>query len=136
VAFHQVNPSLHWQILVSVICLNDLRPSNRTMLKPWQNETHSDPGVYVVGLPVPKLSTVYFKLTGGSFVNLLLDLELRLSFILELKTLKTDRHVFLKFIVTVHRWGGQCDLTELAVTLHDNETACYKMCISQRRCCF
>jgi len=48
VAFHQVNPSLHWQILVPVICLNVLRPSNRTMLKPWQRETRSDPGVYVL----------------------------------------------------------------------------------------
>lgn len=55
VAFHQVNPSLHWQILVSVICLNDLRPCSRTMLKPWQRETYSDPGVYVVSLHVCSL---------------------------------------------------------------------------------
>ena len=92
VAFHQVNPTLHWQILVSVICLNDLRPSSRTMLKPWQRETHSYSGVYVVGLPVPYLSTVSCELTGGRFVNLLWDLELRLSFVLEVKTLKTGTY--------------------------------------------
>lgn len=86
VAVHQVNPSLHWQILVSVICLNDLRPSNRTMLTPWQWETHSDTGVYVLGLPVPYLATVSFELTCGSFVNMFCYLELLLLLILELKT--------------------------------------------------
>jgi hypothetical protein len=48
------------------------------MLNPWQRETHSDTGVYVVGLPVPHRATISFKLTFWSFVNLLGDLELRL----------------------------------------------------------